>query len=150
MFAGEFSDSENSDPKAFASGDALAQDCRVCGLHFLLCRSCYRGQRYCSQVCRKEGYGRRRRTARARYDKSERGLQTHRLRSRRFRGRCAQFGPEAIFVTDPSSPAMALPVIQAATYSCSTQCSVCGLMVSRVRESIREFYQAGTQRRKRA
>lgn len=47
--------------------------CKECGFWFSICRSCYRGHRYCSNKCKKIGYRKRRIEAQRRYRKSKKG-----------------------------------------------------------------------------
>ena len=63
--------------------------CRAeeCGAVFWVCRSCDRGQRYCSAACREVQRGRQRRTANRRHQQSPEGRLDHRDRQRAYRGR---------------------------------------------------------------
>lgn len=73
-----------------------------CQKIFYLCRSCFRGQRYCSTECR--AYARRlqHRVASARYQRSPDGRRSHRDWQNAYRQRRrARSSP--ILVTDPSS-----------------------------------------------
>jgi hypothetical protein len=84
-----------------ATGLAFRQlFCRAadCGLMFLVCRSCYRGQTYCSDLCRWKTRLDQVRRANRRYQQSPEGRQDHCDRQREYRQqrRCR--------VTDQSSP----------------------------------------------
>ena len=59
--------------------------CRQCGRVFYLCRSCDRGQCYCSDECRATARRAKLQRARAKYAHSARGRENNRLRQRRFR-----------------------------------------------------------------
>ena len=61
--------------------------CGHCAHSFLICRSCYRGHRYCSEPCRESGYRARRRAARQRHESSPEGRQDHRDRQQEYRDR---------------------------------------------------------------
>ena len=50
-----------------------------------MCKSCYRGHKYCSDPCREAGYARVRREARVRFEKSQEAKLDHCDRSRRYR-----------------------------------------------------------------
>lgn len=61
--------------------------CGVCSAEFLVCRSCDRGQRYCSGPCARVGRTDRQRLARRRHQASPEGLLDHRDRNRSWRQR---------------------------------------------------------------
>jgi len=73
-----------------------------CGITFAICRSCDRGQRYCSQPCRWLARRQQHRAANRRYQQSPEGKLDHRDRMRRWRLRRAQSR-----VTDQGSFVMA-------------------------------------------
>lgn len=73
--------------------------CRWCGGSFFICSSCFRGQNYCSPLCRKLGYACRRREARKKYAASLRGRTKHRERNKLYR----VYGRQHSSVMDPSS-----------------------------------------------
>jgi hypothetical protein len=50
--------------------------CRWCCAQFYICRSCFRGQGYCSDNCRINGRQKNRREAQQRYSKSDKGRTT--------------------------------------------------------------------------
>ena len=78
--------------------------CRACNAVFVLCRSCDRGQRYCSPECRLPALRQQRRRANRRHQDSPEGRLDHRDRQRAYRKRCARRR-----VTDTSSPTLPLP-----------------------------------------
>ena len=51
--------------------------CGCCRMIFHMCRSCYRGQVYCSEECRDSGYRRNHREAQRKYRSTEKGRQSH-------------------------------------------------------------------------
>ena len=51
--------------------------CRWCQLTFCVCRSCWRGQAYCCNLCRIAGRRYNHRNAQRRYRQSARGKKTH-------------------------------------------------------------------------
>jgi len=69
-----------------------------CGLMFFICRSCYRGQAYCSERCRQESRQEQRRKANRRYQQDPEVRRDHRDRQREYR---KQFRESR--VTDQSS-----------------------------------------------
>ena len=74
-----------------------------CGRIFFICRSCDRGQCYCSDGCRAEAVRRQRREANRRHQQSDEGRRDHCDRQREYRERFAQRR-----VTDQPSQAAAL------------------------------------------
>lgn len=70
---------------ARARGHQLA--CAACNRIFVVCRPCFRGQRYCSRECAYRRRARRQRVAARRYASSERGREMARLRQARHRAR---------------------------------------------------------------
>jgi hypothetical protein len=76
--------------------------CRACNAAFVICRSCDRGQCYCSPECRAAARREQRRRANRRHQHSPEGRLDHRDRQREYRKRCAQRR-----VTDTSSLAVA-------------------------------------------
>ena len=56
-----------------------------CGAVFYLCRSCDRGQRYCSERCREKSRREQRRAANRRHQRSAEGRLDHRDRQREYR-----------------------------------------------------------------
>ena len=78
--------------------------CRACSAVFVICRSCDRGQRYCSPGCRVPAQREQRRRANRRHQHSPEGRLDHRDRQREYRKRCAQRG-----VTDTSSAVLTSP-----------------------------------------
>jgi len=61
-----------------------------CGVLFFICRSCYRGQRYCSGPCRRAARREQRRAANRRHQQSDDGRLDHRDRQRAYRQRRAR------------------------------------------------------------
>lgn len=62
-------------------------ECMECGCPFHLCRSCDRGQCYCSERCRRAARERSLRRARRKYAHSEKGRLSNCYRQRRHRER---------------------------------------------------------------
>lgn len=58
---------------------------RDCGALFYICRSCFRGQRYCSEACRQLTRRDQRRAANRRHQQSPEGRLDHRDRQRAYR-----------------------------------------------------------------
>lgn len=59
--------------------------CHCCQSVFVICKSCYRGHKYCSEGCRINGYNLARQKARHKFEKSIEAKLDHRDRSRRYR-----------------------------------------------------------------
>jgi hypothetical protein len=104
--------------------------CRAwaCGAVFYVCRSCDRGQRYCSERCRDKARREQRRAANRRHQRSEEGRLDHRDRQREYRRRLA-----LLRVTDQgsdeevcSSTLPPLPLLLVEPASGEVICSVCG------------------------
>jgi hypothetical protein len=74
---------------------------QACGAVFYVCRSCDRGQRYCSDVCRTSARRAQRRAANGRHQQSPEGKADHRDRQREYRRRL-----NALRVTDQGSGGM--------------------------------------------
>ena len=60
-----------------------------CAVIFFICRSCYRGQRYCSAACRQIARREQRRAANRRHQQSPEGRLDHADRQRAYRLRLA-------------------------------------------------------------
>ena len=73
--------------------------CKTCQKVFVVCRPCYRGQKYCSNTCRSSGYALSRKAARQKFEKTIEAKLDHRDRSQRYRQTMKQKS-----VTDKSSP----------------------------------------------
>lgn len=65
----------------------VEERCACCKRVFHICEADYRGQRYCSDVCREYGDTLRKRRARAWHQSSEEGRADHRDRQRAYRER---------------------------------------------------------------
>ena len=61
--------------------------CPRCGLQFLICSHCDRGQRYCGPACARAARRASVRAAGRRYQQTQAGRQTHAARQRRSRAR---------------------------------------------------------------
>lgn len=61
--------------------------CRWCNTSFCVCQCCWRGQAYCSDICRRAGYLRSRRQAQQRYRQTQKGKRAHCLSENRRRYR---------------------------------------------------------------
>ncbi len=59
--------------------------CRACACTFVICKSCYRGHRYCSDDCRSRGYKQIRQKARQKFESSSEARLDHRDRSQKYR-----------------------------------------------------------------
>ena len=82
----------------------LRRVCLRCGTIFGICRSCFRGQRYCSDSCRKDARAEKHRASNRRHQRSPEGRDNHRDRQRDYRKRLKDRG-----VTDQSCSAKTAP-----------------------------------------
>ena len=73
--------------------------CLRCGAVFGVCRSCFRGQRYCSDSCRKQARAEKHGASNRKHQRSPEGRDNHRDRQRDYRKRLKDRG-----VTDQSCP----------------------------------------------
>jgi hypothetical protein len=90
-----------------------------CNAMFAVCPSCDRGQRYCSDACRKRMRQRQLAEAGRRYQATTEGKQAHCRRQQAYRQRLSQVdvthqGPVSITTPQPTAG------------GCLTQCAVCG------------------------
>jgi len=134
----------------------LLQDCRFCSQPFVVCRSCFRGQRYCGATCKQAGYRRRRGADRRRYDQTPKGRRSHRNRSRRHRRQMEEEPSPLGRVTHLSSIAAPVCVIPESAAGLTSKirqasggvktdssfCALCGRAVHQTWGSRHEFYLA--------
>lgn len=59
--------------------------CKHCGSIFYVCRSCWRGQVYCGDICRRIAQQKAHREAERRYRQTEKGREAHRQGEKRRR-----------------------------------------------------------------
>jgi len=67
----------------------VLERCLGCQALFLICRSCYHGQVYCGDACRKRARAAQVIMARAKHQATPHGRDDHRDRNRALRGRSA-------------------------------------------------------------
>lgn len=72
-------------PEAKKISKLIEVRCKECGDTFNVCRRCYRGHRYCSPICKLEGYRRGRRNAQKRYRRKEKGKIKHQVAEKKRR-----------------------------------------------------------------
>ena len=77
----------------------------------IICRSCDRGQVYCSGACSARSRTERRREARARYRRTEKGRETGRRRQRRYRIRQADLARAAARIAGITGTETAVAVL---------------------------------------
>jgi hypothetical protein len=121
------SESSSSSPKR--SGGLSSEDmpkillrirrCNTCESIFCVCSHCDRGQRYCSDLCRKQARQEQRCAANRRHQQTAFGREAHKLRQRAYRRR--QCGPR---VTDQGYRLVTLAGSK--RHSNFTQCAICG------------------------
>jgi hypothetical protein len=61
--------------------------CKCCNQIFFICKSHYRGHRYCSELCRKAGYQESRKKAREEYEQKRKAKQLNAKRQAAYRER---------------------------------------------------------------
>jgi hypothetical protein len=105
-------------------------DCRTI---FFICRSCDRGQQYCSDSCRRLARVKQQREASRRYCQSAEGRFNHRLNQRAYRSRLAQARPRpeatATSVTDQGSASAVILVMSAKPAGTHRQSRALGLLI---------------------
>ena len=65
--------------------DGFSISCKLCHKTFYICKSCYRGHKYCSYRCRRKGYLIKQKVAQAKYQKTFKGRFKHALRQKKYR-----------------------------------------------------------------
>ena len=120
----------------------LEIECKYCHVRFCLCRSCYRGQCYCCDLCRSIAQREAHCQAQRRYRQTEKGRKTHREAERRRR--LKKNGLRKKTVDDegstPRGPHGSLFVKAHGTLCCCHLCGVYGVIV-------RQFPRRGYGRR---
>ena len=115
--------------------------CNACESIFCVCSHCERGQRYCSDLCRKQARQEQRRAANRRYQQTAVGREAHKLRQSAYRRR--QCGPR---VTDQGYRLVILGGSK--RHSNFTRCAICGQPSEWV-ELYKRVRQRGPTRRER-
>lgn len=64
---------------------AVEFTCVCCGKVISICRSCWRGQKYCSPVCAKEAHVKRHRENQKRYRLTDQGREAHKAHQKNYR-----------------------------------------------------------------
>jgi len=108
----------------------------TCNTLFTLCAKCDRGQRYCSEACRRRMRQAQLRAAGRRYQASEVGKQNHRRRQHAYRQRASQRG-----VTHQGPTSITVPRALRPVYL--TRCAMCG----RQNHWMNPFYEIPRRRR---
>ena len=65
----------------------LVLSCLCCQKYFVICKSCYRGQKYCSTECKNIGYAFNKKKARDKFESSFEAKLDHADRQARYRQR---------------------------------------------------------------
>ena len=65
----------------------IKRTCPGCGVHFAVCRSCWRGHWYCSEACSEEAKARTRQRSNKRYRSSSQGRWAQQQAQKRYRRR---------------------------------------------------------------
>lgn len=96
--------------------------CRWCGKSFHVCHSCWRGQGYCSDTCKRLGYRKKRQKRQRKYRRTETGKKTHRRNENERKKRLAEKK-----VGDATSNTISSLIPSSSTiYSNSPCCHFCG------------------------
>jgi hypothetical protein len=119
-----------------SSRNLQAIPCKRCGERFYICSSCYRGQRYCSEECRKQARRQQVREANRRYRQSQEVRLDHRDRQREYR-RAKNSVRYQSSKRDPSDAMIALPE-QARTTATRAAAESTDLARPLVREAVRQ------------
>lgn len=99
--------------------------CVHCGSHFFICSSCFRCQRYCSEICKFIGYRSNQRRANRKHALSLEGRLDNRDRNREYRKRkCSK----VLRVTDKSSAKSLVSLTSVPVHY--HRCIKCGTKVS--------------------
>ncbi len=100
----------------------LKVTCRWCGKVFYVCHSCWRGQAYCSEICRIQGYRRNNQRRQRKYRKSNNGKKTHCRNENKRKKRLAEKK-----VGDATSNAISSLIFSSPNIkSNSPSCQICG------------------------
>jgi hypothetical protein len=100
--------------------------CKQCSSIFVVCKSCYRGQRYCGAVCRKLGYAATIKAAKQRYEASLEAKLDHRDRSRRYRSNKESVTDQASYFSLPAVHESPKSHLEAWMLPKTGACTVCG------------------------
>lgn len=100
--------------------------CKQCASIFVVCKSCYRGQRYCGVVCRKLGYTATRKAAKRRHEASVEAKLDHRDRERRYRANKKSVTDQASDFSLPAVLHSPKPHLEAWMLPKTGICAVCG------------------------
>ena len=111
----------------------LAIECRYCHQTFHLCRSCYRGQCYCCDLCRSTVQREAHRQAQQRYRQTGKGRKAHcraesRRRLKKNRLRRKNMDDEG---STPGGSHIIVVMKQAKNSACCCCCGVTGLVVNK-------------------
>lgn len=96
--------------------------CPICGVRFQYCEHCWRGHKYCSAICSREGRRRNRILTDKKYCLTPRGRENRRIRQKNFRKRRKSSGS----ITGHSPTSMTPPLCSAPNMTIKPQCSHCG------------------------
>lgn len=106
--------------------------CRYCGFTFYLCRSCWRGQAYCCEICRITARKLARRKSQRRYRQTQKGKKRHCEGERRRRIRrtlksvddqSSTPAPTCATSLDRPLPLLSRPAPSSVAQPC---CQICG------------------------
>ena len=93
----------------------------TCGAPFAVCVGCDRGQRYCSDGCRKAARRQQMRSASRRYQATDRGKESHRCRQRSYHERRSDERMTHQALAATGSAAQASPLQLSACVICGCQ-----------------------------
>ena len=65
----------------------LVLSCQCCQKYFVICKSCFRGQKYCSLLCKETGYAFTKKRARDKFESTFEAKLDHADRQARYRKR---------------------------------------------------------------
>lgn len=136
--------------KLFMECSCFCISCRYCGTKFSICRSCFRGQSYCSSSCRKGARHRIVREAGRKYSKTSIGRESHKKRQRKYRAKSKVEKSEthlssetyALTVKNPESDR----IVTTAPEGVFT-CVKCGAICDLIEGGFRAYQMAWSRRR---
>lgn len=110
----------------------LLLECPTCQIHFIICRSCFRGHKYCSGSCRDFGYQQKTKLAKKKYALSADAKRDHADRNRVYRINKKKRIKTKNIVMDKSS-AQSLDTVTVSTIieKFCPRCIICGQFFSK-------------------
>jgi len=99
--------------------------CKRCGAIFYVCRSCFRGQVYCGDRCRKASQDEAHRESERRYRQTDKGRETHRQGEKRRRMRKNKKNKKTVD-DETTTPPLAFDNMDSNLPGTEIKCHFCG------------------------